>query len=426
MRLRTLAARQEGSALIAAVMLMSIMLGTSIAIMSVLDTQTHESKVTRNRDTAFNVAESALNAQIFQLSRPAFWPGQGSGKALSACGQDVAPTTDTPCPSTSQLQSLIPTSDTSSGMGWATQVIDNSTIDSKTYNANDPAVAFYRDDLFQPWGGTGVVAGYDRNGDGRMWVRAEATARGKTRKIVALVRTEEQQEDMLTTALLANRLTLTNEGNKSIIDAGDGTVMVRCDVETDGGTCLGHYWDPDARQWRTNQQITPSGRWQDSYSGDRAIAPDALQRLYDTAVSYGTVWPKPGQQCPPTLTGAVIWVDGVDCSYNSNATYNSQQTPGVLIMNGGKLSLGGTLVFYGVIYNPNPTNANAVLFETSGNPTVLGGVILEGRGAAYIGSSGNGVNDNANIVFSRAAWGSVKTIATAGVIQNTWRELMPR
>jgi len=421
MRLRSIGHRQEGSALITAIILMTIMLGTSIALMSVIDTQTDESKVMRNRDTAFNFAEAALNAQIFQLSRAAYWPGQNGSRSFSACSTT---TTVDGCPSTPQLTALFPTSDAAPGGTWASRVIDNSTINSKAYNASDPAVAFYRDSMFQPWGGTGVVAGYDRNGDGRVWVRAESTARGKTRKMVALVRTEEQQEDMLTTAFLAGRLTLTNEGNKSIIDAGEGSVLVRCTV-TDG-TCLGHPYDPDAKKWRTNEQITPTGHWQDKYSGPPAIAPDALQRLKDTATSYGTVWPKPGQACPPSLTGAVIWVEGVSCSYGSNDTFNSAQSPGVLVMNGGKLSFTGTPVFYGVIYNPNPGNTSNVLFETTGNPTIIGGLIIEGNGQAVIGSSGNGVNGNANIVFSRASFGAVKTIATAGIIQNTWRELMPR
>jgi hypothetical protein len=384
----------------------------------------------RNRDTAFNMAESALNAQIFQLSRPMFWPGQGSGKNWTACTNDTPPPADRTkppvCPGNAELTALFPTSDAAPGGVWKTQVIDNSTKNSTTYDPNDPAVNFYRDDLFQPWGGTGIVAGYDRNGDGRVWVRAEATARNKTRRMVALVRTEEQQEDILTTAFLANAIVLTNNGKKSIIDIGDGSVMVRCDyMANQDATCLGHPYD-DGKNWRTTDQITPPGRWVSPYTGPPAMTPDALQRFRDTATSYGTVWPKPGQTCPPTLTGAVIWIEGVDCSYTANETYNSEQTPGMLIMNGGKLTLGGTLVYYGVIYNPNPNNFAKVLFETQGNPTVFGGVILDGAATAAIGSSGNGENKNANIVFSRGSFGAVKTIATAGVIQNTWRELMPR
>ena len=54
---------------------------------------------------------------------------------------------------------------------------------------------------------------------------------------------------------------------------------------------------------------------------------------------------------------------------------------------------------------------------------VRGGVIVEGSGATSVGSSGNSCNGEANLVFDPIAFGAVKSLATAGIVQNTWREL---
>ena len=69
-------ARQEhGSVIAIAILLMGLMATMALATYAFVDTQQQESGTTRKRETAFNVAEAVMNAQIYEVSRD--WPGQG-------------------------------------------------------------------------------------------------------------------------------------------------------------------------------------------------------------------------------------------------------------------------------------------------------------------------------------------------------------
>ena len=114
---------------------------------------------------------------------------------------------------------------------------------------------------------------------------------------------------------------------------------------------------------------------------------------------------------------------------HGNSTYNTLANPGVLFLNGGKLSLGGTTNFNGVIYYTDLDGTNTIpsspaVIELGGNTHVEGGVIVDGAGLVTVGSSGG--QSDGNIKFNGNAFGRVRSLATAGIIQNTWRELTPR
>jgi hypothetical protein len=61
-----------------------------------------------------------------------------------------------------------------------------------------------------------------------------------------------------------------------------------------------------------------------------------------------------------------------------------------------------------------------------GNAVVIGGVLIDGNAALDLGNSGGSNRADGQIVFSDLSYNSIQSIATAGVIQNTWRELTPR
>src|SRR5215211_2704840 len=101
---------QGGSALVTAVMLMLVMLVAGLSILSAIDTQTSSSTVERQRETAFNLAEGAMNAQMFALSRD--WAGKGmAANAAANTAANPYPAWCTPastssrCPSSPALMS---------------------------------------------------------------------------------------------------------------------------------------------------------------------------------------------------------------------------------------------------------------------------------------------------------------------------------
>jgi hypothetical protein len=404
--IKRLRSEQGGWAMVTTMILLGVMTAGGLATASVMDTQTQQSGIERRRETAFNLAEAGLNGQVFALARD--WPGMGmAANPYPTCSPA---STNTRCPAASLLENLIGSQDLVNGAGWQTLVRDNGASGTQS---------FYSDELVltQP--------AYDANGDGKLWVRASATAQGKTRSIVALVRTEQQDEDVPHAAVLAGRLEHQNNGNKVIVDAtasgSADTVKVRCAlVANDPLPCLAQPTGASSNSlfsWLgSKQQIKPVPTVANTgYTGGNAMSVDARARLKARAIADGTYY----AGCPTAaqLTGPVVYVEAGTCSYTSNSQFNSTASPGLLIMASGTLSLGGTCDFHGVIYHANTAGASSVLVTTQGNAVIHGGVLVDGNGILHAGASG------ANIVLDLNAYNAVKSYGSAGLIQNTWREI---
>lgn len=392
---------ERGWALLSAMVLMTVMLGAGLAAFKIVDTQTAQSAVQRNRESAFNLAEAAMNAEVFALARD--WPGKGMAtNQYPVCSTG---STSTRCPNNAQLLGGLPSAD-AAGATWQTQVRDNGTAATQS---------FYRDDLVtsQP--------GYDANDDGKVWVRSTATARGKTRTLVALVRAERQSEDLPHASLLTGRLDISNMGNKAIIDAtaGGGPVTVRCTPQLlDLTPCVGHLFGSgrfgDLNELLSYLQTQIAGATPiTGYTGPPAMTAQARARLKATAIADGTYY----TSCPSSLTGRVVYIESGNCTYNSNAVYNSAAAPGFLIQNSGTLYIGGTVNYYGIIYEANTTALTSAVMQVQGNAQIFGGVLVDGAATTIAGSS------KINIVLDPSAFDAVASYGSAGVIQNTWREI---
>jgi type II secretory pathway pseudopilin PulG len=379
-------------ALLVVMMLMGVMLTAGFAIASTVDTQTDASKVERVRDSTFNLAESALNAQIFALTRD--WPGLGrSAQPYGAC----APASGgARCPDNATL--LTGGSPDLTGATWTTTVRDNGA---------SSAANFYSD------ASSASQPGYDANNDGNVWVRAQAVTQGRTRTLVALVRSGTQQEDIPHAALLTDRVEFESSSrNKVIIAAGSGRVLLRCDPATATGVCLGRAGNTLADVDGNITGSTPVT----GYVGAPAMTPEARARMRATAVANGTFY----AGCPPEalLTGQVVWVESGNCIYDSNTQVNTSQAPGVLILNTATISFGGNADFYGVIYGVNANGLSGPIVSTSGTGQIIGGVLVDGAGRVILGSS-----VRPKIQFDINAFRAVASYGSAGIVQNTWREI---
>jgi hypothetical protein len=395
--------REDGWAMVTAMMLMAIMLGSSLAVAAYVDTQTGQSRVQRTRETAFNLAEAALNQQVVALGR------LGSWSASSPTPSCTPAATDARCPTASQLSRLIPSSDVDAGFTWRTDIRD----DQGAY------ATFYDDGLLS----SGVA--YDANANHKVWVRATATARGKTRTIVALVRAEEHTEDIIHAGILAGALDLTNNGNKLVIDGSlGGAVDVLCTPVQDGPPCVGYSWKSNESYAqlmnRVGQQIQPANVTP-TFAPAPIIAGEALDRKKDEAQNfYNSYYPS---GCPASLTGKVVWLnDPGECTF-TGGEFNTAQEPGWLIINSGTLTLGGNATYHGVILHLNAANSASALINIGGNACIDGNVLVNGPGQVAVGSSGSGCDGGANLKFNPAAFDAVKSFGGAGIVQNTWREL---
>lgn len=403
---RSKLASESGAALVTALLVMMITLTLGLALMSTVDTQQRDSGRERQRESSFQLAEAVLNAQIFQLSTR--WPACSGGTSCdasvpypSACGPT---STSTDCPDGTELDGAYSAVDYRSGVSWTTQVRDN---DVATPD-------FYSDALLSS------AATYDRNDDGYVWVRSTAVVQGHRRTLVALVKAEKTTVDFPRHTLVAGWFTTSNNGKKVIIDNSGGfsppsEAVVRCAA---AGTtppvpnCAGYEANKD--------QLSPERVTFDP-SAPSAVTPDALDSLRAAAAADGNYYA--AGSCPRTLQGdqpgeTVFIEDASSCgNFNGNDDYNTVDKPGWLIVGKGAITINGNASFYGVIYHANLDNSSGALVNLGGNVSIDGSIVVDGAGGISAGSS------KVNLIWNPNVFNNLTAFGTAGIVQNTFREI---
>jgi len=386
---------EGGSTVIVAVILIGVMMGIGLATTSFVDGEQAQSGRERVRESAFNVAESALDAQVFQLSQA--WPAT-NGVYPASCTPTSASTL--PCPDAGSLQASATTADYntsacptgSAAPVWTTSVRDDGGGAGDYYNAQIVNA--------QPT--------YDANGNGRMWVRSSGSARCIQRTVITAVTRGERVLNFPRNAVTANWFETTNSGNKVIIDTKGNSpqpagVVVRCAAPKTSPSCKSYA--------RPVQVVGPVEESPDSPA--TAMSPEDLAAFKSRAMSLGTYYP--AGTCPPSLTGAAVYVeDFTGCSAGSG---NSAAVPGVLYIARGTLSLGGNSVFYGIVYMGNLQNSSGVVVSLGGTARIIGAVVIDGLGGLSAGSS------KANVVYDSRVFDLLKGAGAVGLAPNTFREL---
>jgi Tfp pilus assembly protein PilX len=411
---------EDGIAIVVAVILLAFMLILGLAAASFVDGQSNLTGKQRQRETAFNVAEAALNAQITQIGH--HWAGKNA-ETIPSIAFTQCPG-GTYCPADGELKALVPSADTKVPIAWKTNVYDNS----------GGLAAHFADSRIAG------QCGCDANKDQKVWVRAEATVRGHKRVIVSLVQEQFQAESVPHAALISGSLTIRNNGLHSgaIIESGTGVVAVRCTVappENSSQECLGQplgkppTQNPDDWNNLLSNQISGWAGAVQGYDPEPVFSQDQVDRFINTARAESTYY----TSCPASLAGQVVVVNTTGtCSYTGSDEWNTQADPGFLIFlnSNSALSLGGTTTYNGVIYHANSGQTDPLalgsdpqstgsLIITGGNTLIRGGVIIDGPGRMEAGESGM------NIQFDDHGYDAVKSLAAAAIVQNSWRELQP-
>ncbi|HYI80081.1 MAG TPA: hypothetical protein VEW67_04400 [Thermoleophilaceae bacterium] len=389
---------ERGNVLVISVTMLALMMGLGSAALSTVDTQSDVVMKERRHESTFNLAEGVLNAQTFVLAR--LGTGSATSQFPTSCG---AGSIEVLCPADEQIRASFDASVQGdfAGAEWTTKVRDN------------PSGTFYSAAAVES------AARYDANGDQQLWVRANAKARGREREIVALVSVEFRPIDFPRFAIAGGWFKTSNNGRKVIVDAtGSLGVGVRCALPPQSSTCLDY--QPG------KGQLEPAGAYQLNYPNTSGVLPDELRALEDQARASGTYH----TSCPSNPNGQVVVIASGNCSYNNSAPAapggskccNTSAKPGLLIMKCGSLSFGGNIEFHGLVYVPNVSStgswcSSGAVVTTQGTSLIKGGVIVDGPGGIVSGSSG------LNIEFNPNAFDNLRTTGTAGVVQNTWREV---
>ena len=330
----------SGWAMVTAIILMTIMMGTVLSAFAFVDAQQRESGVERTRESSFNLAEGALTLQTFVLGQD--WPGTALAAYPTSCPSALLPDK---CPDSSRIAASYVTPDFASGSSWTTTVRDNG---GAAYDDAQPS--------------------WDANLDGRVWARSQALVRGRPRTLLALVGQEYAPEPFPRKVLVAGSFKSKTGANKILVERKTSGLALRCASAS----------DPACVDYKVGQ-ISPEGGIELGYQGS-AFSVEALNRLRATAKSLNTY----STTCPASMTGAVVFVEpatNVECTYTGSQTFNSANQPGLFVMTRGTLNMSGNTTFYGFVYHANADDVTATVVDLGGNSLVQGGVLADGLGA---------------------------------------------
>jgi hypothetical protein len=424
----------RGSALVPAMLVMMMMTMSGAAVLATVDTQQRESRRERARESTFQLVEGVLNTQIYRLSKR--WP-DSTGNLPHPVACPVAPST-VDCPDTAALKQTFDNVDqgTWNTVNWATQIRDDDDpatppvdVDGNPATPPVPVDDYYHEGLLD------VGARYDRNGNDKLWVRAEATVRGRKRVVVALVKAEVIPSKVVPNeSIVAGWFTTeTNSASKEFVVQGtEGEVIVRCG---DGGS---DWLRPEIKDGCAEYQqgkngtttVSPPRVYSIPTYGNAFEDPEyAVDGFRERAITLGNYYATGCPSLQGKHPGELVFIEnlGSGCSYKGNDTYNTAAKPGsVVIARGGPLEITGTVTFYGLLYHANLQEtvdglpvAKTALLKIHGTGQVVGGLYVDGfKGGVSIGTSGRD-----NLIHNSNAGESLQSFGTAGIVQNSFREL---
>jgi Tfp pilus assembly protein PilX len=404
---------ESGFALLGSMLVLIILMGIGLALISQADNQQNIAGTERVKESSFHLAEAGLNAQALQLGR--VWPTSATVTCDSTTGSN------TYCPD----PSVIGNGSTSSQYGsscvasgttpiWKTQVRDNG---AGTYP--------------QYW--TTAVSSqpaYDANADGSVWVRSFGACSGMANSVVALVSATSMPLTIANTVVTANWFATSNQGRKVIVDtlgsyaqppsirpgpaAQPAKIVLRCNAPVAS---------PCANYAANKGQVQPPTVQTSTGTAPQALTATQLQALETQAASAGTF--HTGADCPSSAAtlsspanGAPVVIQGpCSISLTGNGQINSATNPGVLVIENGTFSLGGTTNFYGLLYMVNKQNSSASIVNIQGNATIQGSVNIDGLGGVTAGSS------KTNLVYDQRAVALLRGSTGAAVNRGTIRVL---
>jgi hypothetical protein len=399
---------QRGNVLPVAMLVIGAMMMLGLAAISSVDNSTGQSRKERERESTFNLTEGVLTSQTFVLGR------NGTGSPSLPFPNKCTPDSTEPlCPHAAELARSFDGAsqrDFAAGSVWETRVRDNQDTVNSRSDFYDPSLT----DSDCSASDSDHIYCWDQNGDDNLWVRATSTVRKRTRTIVALIHVERRPVNLPQFALLGGSFQTSNNGRKVIVDTFPSVMAVRCSgAPAPDSTCLGY--DPG------KGQLSPPNSYDLGYPNQPAVTEDDLLSLEDSARGAGTYF----ATCAANPNGKIVYIKSGNCAYNNSAPAaqgqskccNSAANPGLLVVENGTVTLTGNIEFHGVIYAVNSQNSTGTVVETGGTSLIKGGVIIDGNGRMTAGSSG------LNIDFESNAFAGINTTGTAGVVQNTWREL---
>jgi Tfp pilus assembly protein PilX len=413
---------ERGVALVSVLAILIVVVAFGAAILTFADSQQRAGGKQQQAESAFALAEAALNAQVFQLSLE--WPTKNDmtsyGGFPTSCNAASGGTSY--CPQTNDMTVYSPDSNSCTkgtpGDAWnsSSAVSDGWT----TYVRDAGATGSSTQSVFTSSTEQGMSA-YDSSGTGYVWVRAVGIVHCQTAIVVAKVAEQVVSLNFPNGVLNANGFEISNSGNKEILNtqgssSSSSSIGVRCTGKQPASTSPN---SSDCTSFAKSTQIQPSVSY--TTPASPTLSSQQLTEAKQLAIENGTYF---GTTCPTTgsdLGGQVVYVAGpCNITISSNGTVNSASSPGLLIIVNGTINFTGSTTFYGAIYDENAQGSSGDVVTLGGNTTVIGGIDVDGNGTVNLGSSGSGSGD---LQYSSSVFGQLDGFAGAAQVPNTFTQL---
>lgn len=408
---------EQGFALISAIILLTVIMGLGFGLLLFADNQQKAAGREQASESAFNVAEAALNAQISQVSRS--WPALEAEPSLpqpfEKAGCTAANSTATNgCPTAKSMEIGYPvTSKTACPAGIKDAWGSASTNQWTTYVRDDNPgenVSFFKSSV------ENEQAGYDKNHDNKLWVRSVGVVQCRVVSLAALVSRQEIALSFPRAVMSANWFTTGNngKGNEVIVEgetkaSGEhGEVFMRCEGFAKVEECES-YREGQLKNAKVNP---PPG------APSPTLSATQLAAFRQAAESLHTYYP--AGSCPTGLpSGKPVFVQG-PCAVSGGKTEvgNSKEHPGFLVIANGTFELGGQAEFWGTVYCRNEQESSGVVVKVGGNANLIGEIVVDGKGGIEAGE-----NHQRNVEYDPRSAIEEKIYAGATPTRNSFRVL---
>jgi type II secretory pathway pseudopilin PulG len=404
---------EQGIILVTAIVLLTVIMGFGFGLLLFTENQQTASATEQATESALNIAEAALNAQVGQLSRA--WP-VNAGEAYPERCTGATSTATNGCPDPSSLSAGYPNiSPVACPAGsptekWGSPLTNQWTTYVRDDTGEPPSPYFN-----SPTERTAPT--WDSNGDEKMWVRAVGVAQCHVVVLVTLVSRQLVAINFPRNVATGNWFKVTNNGKKVIVNtAGEppvsqpGPIGMRC--EGLGGVVC-EQWEEKKEQISPNTTKAPA-------APSPLLSEAQLATLKTQAQAAGAFRSGAQGNCPTSLgqtSGLPAYIEGCGALRMSGGVGNSPASPGFLVLADGTLELKGNATFYGVIYARNPSNSPGAVVALGGTAQVVGAIDVDGNGGIELGSS------KANLIYEPRAITELKTYAGATPTRNGFRIL---
>lgn len=408
---------EQGFALVAAIVLLTVIMGLGLGLLLFVDNQQKASGREQASESAFNVSEAALNAQIAQVSRA--WPAGESGQPFEKTGCTAASSTATNgCPTAESMKVGYPTVGTTSCPAGLKDAWSSPTTNQWTTYVRDDApgqnVSFF--DSAKEKG----QVGFDENKDNKLWVRSVGVVQCRVVSLAALVSRQEIALNFPRAVMSANWFTTGNngKGNEVIVEgqtpeSGEkGEVRMRCEGFAKVEECEHYRATPPPGQIANAKVNPPPG------APSPTLSATQLAAFRQSAEALNTYYP--AGTCPAGLpSGKPVFVQG-PCKVTGakQEVANSKEHPGFLIIVNGTLEMDGQSEFWGTVYAVNEQGSSGVVVKIGGNANLHGEIIVDGKGGIEVGE-----NHTKNLEYDPRSAAEEKIYAGATPTRNSFRVL---